>query len=155
MFSGNVFTLARSKTGENSLSGSLATGKAFRIGYESFVLDRQIQFVYQHLRFRKTHGVDGFDIDMRKPDYWMMRVGGRLTKTLAVIEKARVLSFYSQFHFIRNFDNEQFVYFGDTFLLGDFGSSLETGFGVYAHLSSKITFHSNLIYSINLPRLFL
>ncbi|WP_455465747.1 hypothetical protein [Bartonella sp. B39] len=68
-------------------------------------LDPQIQFVYQHLRFYKTHNVDDFDIDMRKPYYWMMRVCGRLSKTFAVIEKTRAI-FYGQLHFIRNFGDK-------------------------------------------------
>ncbi len=69
-----------------------------------------------------------------------------LTKTLTLTKDAQVLSFYGKLHFVRNFDDKQFVYFKDAFQLGSFGSSLEAGLSVYSQLSPKITFHSDLIY---------
>ncbi|WP_208436294.1 autotransporter outer membrane beta-barrel domain-containing protein [Bartonella phoceensis] len=155
LFRGSVFTLARNKTATlrgKPLSVSLTAGKAFMMGDENFILDPQIQFVYQHLRFHKTHDVDGFDIDMRKLNYSMMRIGGRLTKTFAGIEGAHAISFYGQLHFIHNFKNKQFINLGDTFLLGAPGSSLEAGFGLYAQLPQKITLHSTLTYKHKLTK---
>ncbi len=149
LFNGDVLTFARGKTATlrgKPLSVSLTAGKAFMMRCKNFVLEPQIQFVYQHLRFNKTHDVDGFNIEMRNPDYWMMRIGGRLTKELAVIKEAHVVSFYGKLHFVRDFSDKQRVHLGDTFLLGAFGSFLEAGFGVYAQLSPKVTFHSDLIY---------
>ncbi|WP_439330025.1 hypothetical protein [Bartonella gabonensis] len=73
--------------------------------------------------------------------YW-----GNLTKTLTLTKDAQVLSFYGILHFVRNFDDKQYVYFKDTFQLGSFGSSLEAGFCIYSQLSQKIIFHSDLIY---------
>ncbi|USP01413.1 autotransporter outer membrane beta-barrel domain-containing protein [Bartonella taylorii] len=155
LFNGDVLTLARGKTVTlrgKPLSVSLTTGKAFMMKCKNFVLEPQIQFVYQHLRFNTAHDVDNFNIEMKKPDYWVMRIGGRLTKALAVIREAHVVSFYGKLHFVRDFSDKQRVHLGDSFLLGAYGSSLEAGFGVYAQLSPKVTFHSDLIYQHKLTK---
>ncbi|WP_375669060.1 autotransporter outer membrane beta-barrel domain-containing protein [Bartonella sp. MR168JLCBS] len=149
LFNGNVLTLERGKTAAlrgKPLSVSLTAGKTFMIGSRYFVFEPQVQFVYQNLQFHKTRDIDNFNIDMRSPDHWGMRVGGYLTKTLTFTKDAHVLSFYGKLHFIRSFDDKQFVYFKDAFQLGSFGSSLEAGFGVFSQLSPKIIFHSDLIY---------
>ncbi|WP_273723975.1 autotransporter outer membrane beta-barrel domain-containing protein [Bartonella sp. AU18XJBT] len=149
LFNGNVLTLERGKTAAlkgKPLSVSLTAGKTFMIGSRYFIFEPQVQFVYQNLQFHKTRDIDNFNIDMRRPDHWGMRIGGYLTKTLTFTKDAHVLSFYGKLHFIRSFDDKQFVYFKDAFQLGSFGSSLEAGFGVYSQLSPKIIFHSDLIY---------
>ncbi|WP_375642320.1 MULTISPECIES: autotransporter outer membrane beta-barrel domain-containing protein [unclassified Bartonella] len=151
LFNGNVLTLERGKTAAlrgKPLSVSLTAGKTFMIGSRYFIFEPQVQFVYQNLQFHKTRDMDNFDIDMRSPDHWGMRIGGYLTKTLTFTKDkdAHVLSFYGKLHFIRSFDDKQFVYFKDAFQLGSFGSSLEAGFGVFSQLSPKIIFHSDLIY---------
>ncbi|UNF40117.1 autotransporter domain-containing protein [Bartonella krasnovii] len=149
LFKGNIFTRERGKTAAlrgKPLSFSLTAGKTFMIGCRCFIFEPQIQFVYQNLQFHNTHDIDNLNIDMRRPDHWGMRIGGHLTKTLTLMKDAQVLSFYGTLHLVRNFDDKQFVYFKDAFQLGSFGSSLEAGFGVYSQLSTKITFHSDLIY---------
>ncbi len=149
LFNGNVLTLERGKTATlrgKPLSVSLTAGKTFMIGSRYFIFEPQVQFVYQNLQFHKTRDIDNFNIDMRSPDHWGMRIGGYLTKTLTFTKDAHVLSFYGKLHFIRSFDDKQFVYFKDAFQLGSFGSSLEAGFGVFSQLSPKIIFHSDLIY---------
>ncbi|WP_375629907.1 autotransporter outer membrane beta-barrel domain-containing protein [Bartonella sp. CM88QHHN] len=151
LFNGNVLTLERGKTAAlrgKPLSVSLIAGKTFMIGSRYFIFEPQVQFVYQNLQFHKTRDIDNFNIDMRSPDHWGMRIGGYLTKTLTFTKDkdAHVLSFYGKLHFIRSFDDKQFVYFKDAFQLGSFGTSLEAGFGVFSQLSSKIIFHSDLIY---------
>ncbi|MBX4335193.1 autotransporter outer membrane beta-barrel domain-containing protein [Bartonella raoultii] len=155
LFQGNVFTLKRGKTAAlrgNPLSISLTAGKEFMLGCRGFIFDPQVQFVYQHLQFHETRDVDNFTIDMKKPDYWMMRIGGRLTKALMALEKSQGVSFYSKFHVIRDFSDKHHVYLGDNFLLGAFGSSFETGFGFSARLSPKIAFHSDLTYQYKLTK---
>ncbi|WP_375693305.1 MULTISPECIES: autotransporter outer membrane beta-barrel domain-containing protein [unclassified Bartonella] len=151
LFNGNVLTLERGKTAAlrgKPLSVSLIAGKTFMIGSRYFIFEPQVQFVYQNLQFHKTRDIDNFNIDMRSPDHWGMRIGGYLTKTLTFTKDkdAHVLSFYGKLHFIRSFDDKQFVYFKDAFQLGSFGTSLEAGFGVFSQLSPKIIFHSDLIY---------
>ncbi|WP_019218535.1 autotransporter outer membrane beta-barrel domain-containing protein [Bartonella florencae] len=149
LFKGDVLTFARGKTATlkgNPLNVSFFAGKAFNTGYEGLVFDPQIQFIYQHLQFHKARDTDGFEIDMGKLDQWMMRIGGRLSKTFAEFEKDRVISFYGKMHFSHSFGEKQFVHFKDAFHLGGFGSSLEAGLGINSQLSSKITLHGDLNY---------
>ncbi|WP_273719117.1 MULTISPECIES: autotransporter outer membrane beta-barrel domain-containing protein [Bartonella] len=149
LFNGNVLTRERGKTAAlrgKPLSFSLTAGKTFMIGCRCFIFEPQVQFVYQNLQFHKTRDIDNFNIDMRRPDHWGVRLGGHLTKTVTFTKEAQVLSFYGKLYFVRSFNDKQFVYFKDAFQLGSFGSSLEAGIGVYSQLSAKITFHSDLIY---------
>ncbi|WP_332061095.1 autotransporter family protein [Bartonella sp. CB74] len=155
LFKGDIFTLVGGKTATlkgNPLSASLSIGKAFMTGYKGFVFDPQIQVIYQHLQFNKACDIGGFDIEMGKPDQWVMRVGGNVTKTFVVSEKDRATSFYGMFHLIHNFEKKQFVHFKDAFQLASFGSSLEAGVGIYSQLSQKITLHSDLVYQHKLTK---
>ncbi|WP_375608577.1 MULTISPECIES: autotransporter outer membrane beta-barrel domain-containing protein [unclassified Bartonella] len=149
LFNGNVLTLERGKTATlrgKPLSVSLTAGKTFTIGRRYFIFEPQFQFVYQNLQFHKTRDIDNFNIDMQRPDHWEVRIGGHLTKTLTLTKETHVLSFYGKLHFIRNFDDKQFVYFKDAFQLGSLGSSLEAGVGFNARLSSKLSLYNDLIY---------
>ncbi|WP_208434196.1 autotransporter outer membrane beta-barrel domain-containing protein [Bartonella taylorii] len=155
LFKGDIFTFARGKTATlkgNPLNVSFSSGKRFMTGYEGIMFDPQVQFIYQNLQFHKAHDLDGFDIEMKKIDQWLMRVGGRLTKTFTTFEKDRFISFYGQLHIANHFGGKQFVRFKDSFQLGSFGSSLEAGLGINSQLSSKITLHSNLIYQHKLTK---
>ncbi|MGF7158308.1 autotransporter outer membrane beta-barrel domain-containing protein [Bartonella heixiaziensis] len=155
LFRGDVLTLARGKTATlkgNPLSASLTAGKAFMIGDRGFAFDPQVQVVYQRLQFNKARDIDNFDIDMGKLDQWVARVGGRLTKTLAAADEARVVSFYGKLHLAHGFGGKQFVHFKDAFQLGAFGSSLETGLGFNAQLSQKFVLHGDLVYQHKLTK---
>ncbi|WP_455473900.1 autotransporter outer membrane beta-barrel domain-containing protein [Bartonella sp. B30(2025)] len=155
LFNGDVFTFARGKTATlngRPFSGSLTAGKVFTTKCKNLVFDPQIQVIYQRLQFNKAHDIDGFDIDMKKSDQWMMRFGGRLTKTISVIGDSRVISFYGKVHFVNDFSYKQFVYFKDSFELGAFGSSLEAGFGIHSQLSPNMTFHSDVVYQRKLAK---
>ncbi len=155
LFQGNVLTLARGKTATlkgKPLSASVTAGKMFMIGYEGFVVDPQVQVVYQQLHFDKTRDIDDFDIDMGKLDQWMARVGGRLTKTLSATDEARVVSFYSKLYLSHGLGDKKFVHFKDAFQLGAFGSSLEAGLGFNAKLSQKFALHADLNYQHQLNK---
>ncbi|OLL54747.1 autotransporter [Bartonella henselae] len=155
LFKGDVVTLARGKTAtlkSKPLSVSLTGGQSFATGYEGFVVDPQIQLIYQHLQFHKAHDIDRFDVEMGKLDQWAMRIGGRLTKMLAAFEKDRIVSFYGKLHVSHGFRGKQSVYFKDAFQLSAFGSSLEAGVGVYSQLSSKLILHSDLMYQHKLTK---
>ncbi|WP_208434438.1 autotransporter outer membrane beta-barrel domain-containing protein [Bartonella taylorii] len=155
LLKGDVFTLARGKTATlkgTPLSTSLTSGKAFMIGDKGFIFDPQVQVVYQRLQFNKTRDIDDFDIDMGKLDQWVARVGGRLIKTLAATDEARVVSFYGKLHIAHGFGGKQSVHFNDAFQLGAFGSSLETGLGFNAQLSQKFALHGDLIYQHKLTK---
>ncbi|EJF78806.1 outer membrane autotransporter barrel domain-containing protein [Candidatus Bartonella washoeensis Sb944nv] len=155
LLKGDVLTRARGKTATlkgNPLSVSLTAGQTLAMRYEGFVVDPQVQVVYQHLQFSKAHDVDNFDIEMGKLDKWMVRVGGRLTKTFSATEKDREASFYGKLHFTHGFEGKQTVYFKDAFQLGAFGSSLEAGLGLNARLSSKFALHADLVYQHKLTK---
>ncbi|MCZ2159078.1 autotransporter outer membrane beta-barrel domain-containing protein [Bartonella sp. 220] len=155
LFQGDVLTLARGKTTTlkgNPLSASLIGGKAFMTGDKSLIFDPQVQVIYQNLQFDKASDIDGFDIEMGKPDQWVVRVGGRLTKTLAASEKGHVFSFNGKLHLVHSFGKKQFVHFKDAFQLGAFGSSLDAGLGFNAQLSPKFSVHGNVAYQHQLSK---
>ncbi|WP_254493905.1 autotransporter outer membrane beta-barrel domain-containing protein [Bartonella sp. B1099] len=154
-FKGDILTLARGKVlalKGKQFSGSLTSGKTFAIGYKGVVFDPQVQVIYQHLQFNQAYDVDHIDVDLGKFHQWMGRVGGRLSKTLGVVEEGREVSFYSKFSYLHNFEDKQFVSFKDDFQLGSFGSSLEAGFGFNARLSSKLSLHGDVSYQHRLKK---
>ncbi|WP_208441812.1 hypothetical protein [Bartonella raoultii] len=51
-------------------------------GHKGLIFDLKFQIVYQNVRFDKISDIDGFDIEMKKLDLWLMRVGGRLSEIL-------------------------------------------------------------------------
>ncbi|EJF97944.1 outer membrane autotransporter barrel domain-containing protein [Bartonella vinsonii subsp. arupensis Pm136co] len=154
-FKGDVLTLARGKTATlkaNPFSVSLTGGKAFATGYEGFVVDPQVQVVYQHLHFDKAYDIDKFDIEMGKLGQWVARVGGRLSKMFSASEKERDVSMYGKLYFTHAFEEKQTVHFKDAFQLGAFGSSLEAGLGFNAKLSQKFALHADLSYQHKLNK---
>ncbi|WP_375623936.1 autotransporter outer membrane beta-barrel domain-containing protein [Bartonella sp. TT119HLJHH] len=155
LFKGDVLTTARGKTATlkgNPLSASLMSGQKIATGYEGVVFDPQVQVVYQHLQFNEARDIDNFNIEMDKLDQWMVRIGGRLMKTLTASEKDRDVSFYGKIHFSHDFGKERAVRFKDSFQLGAFGSSLEAGLGLNARLSQKFVLHGDLVYQHKLSK---
>ncbi len=155
LFKGDVLTTARGKTATlkgNPLSVSLMSGQKIATGYEGVVFDPQVQVVYQHLQFNETRDIDNFNIEMDKLDQLMVRMGGRLMKTLTASEKDRDVSFYGKIHFAHDFGKERAVRFKDSFQLGAFGSSLEAGLGLNARLSQKVALHGDLVYQHKLSK---
>ncbi|WP_273788239.1 autotransporter family protein [Bartonella grahamii] len=155
LFKGDVLTTARGKTATlkgNPLSVSLMGGQKIATGYEGVVFDPQVQVVYQHLQFNAARDIDNFNIEMGKLDQLMVRMGGRLMKTLTASEKDRDVSFYGKIHFAHDFGKERAVRFKDSFQLGAFGSSLEAGLGLNARLSQKVVLHGDLVYQHKLSK---
>ncbi|OLL51085.1 autotransporter outer membrane beta-barrel domain-containing protein, partial [Bartonella henselae] len=114
LFKGDVVTLARGKTAilkGKPLSASVTAGKAFMVGEEGFVLDPQVQAIYQHIQFDKARDIDDFEIELGKLDQWTMRVGGRLTKTFSATDELRVVSLYGKLHLAHSFGKKQSVHF--------------------------------------------
>ncbi|WP_142417042.1 autotransporter outer membrane beta-barrel domain-containing protein [Bartonella massiliensis] len=155
LFKGDVLTRERGKTATlkgTPLSASLVAGKAFKTGYKGLVFDPQVQVIYQNMRFDKTLDIDGFDIEMGNLDQWLMRVGGRFSKTFAASEEGSVISFNGKLHLANSFGGKQRVQFGDEFQLGAFGSSLETGVGLNAQVSSNFVLHGEVTYQHRLRK---
>lgn len=152
---GDVLTYAWGKTATlkaNPLNVSLSAGKAFMTGHEGLIFDPQIQLIYQHLQFDKFRDIDGFDVEMKKGDQWLMRIGGYLSKIFTASEKDHIIFFKGNIHFAHRFGEKQFVHLKDVFQLGAFGSSLETGLGINAQFSSKVTLYSDLSYQHKLTK---
>ncbi|WP_208441813.1 autotransporter outer membrane beta-barrel domain-containing protein [Bartonella raoultii] len=155
LFKGDILTLARGQVMAlkgKQFSGSLMSGKRFVIGCKGIVFDPQVQVIYQHLQFNQAYDVDHIDVDLGKFHQWMGRVGGRLSKTLGVVEEGREVSFYSKFSYLHSFEDKQFVSFKDDFQLGSFGSSLEAGLGFNARLSSKLSLYGDVTYQHRLKK---
>ncbi|PIT69343.1 autotransporter outer membrane beta-barrel domain-containing protein [Bartonella tribocorum] len=152
---GDVLTHVWGKTATlkaNPLNILLSAGKVFMTGHEGLIFDPQIQLTYQHLQFDKFRDIDGVDVDMKKGDQWLMRIGGYLSKTFTASEKDRVISLKGNIHLAHRFGEKQFIHLKDVFQLGAFGSSLETGLGINAQFSSKVTFYSDLSYQHKLSK---
>ncbi|QEE12027.1 autotransporter outer membrane beta-barrel domain-containing protein [Bartonella krasnovii] len=155
LFKGDVLTHSWGKTATltaNPLSISLSAGKVFMIGQKGLLFDPQIQFIYQYLQFDKFRDTDGIDVEMKKADQWLMRIGGYLSKTFTAYEKDRIISLNGNLHLAHHFGEKQFVHLKDVFQLGAFGSSLETGLGINAQLSSKVTLYSDFSYQHKLTK---
>ncbi|KEC54010.1 autotransporter outer membrane beta-barrel domain-containing protein [Bartonella koehlerae] len=155
LFKGDVVTLARGKTAtlkSKPLSVSLTGGQSFATGYEGFVVDPQVQVVYQNLQFDKARDIDNFDIEMGKLDQWVARVGGRLSKAPTGSEGINATSFYGKLYLVHGFRKKQSVHFKDAFRLGAFGSSLEAGLGFNARLSPKFVLHGDVVYQQKLTK---
>ncbi|WP_455473904.1 autotransporter outer membrane beta-barrel domain-containing protein [Bartonella sp. B30(2025)] len=152
---GDVLTLARGKTATlegNPLSVSFTGGQTFATGYEGFVVDPQVQVVYQRLQFKEERDVDNFDIKMGNLDQWMVRLGGRLVKNPIGFDNVRTVSFYGKVHLSHNFGKKQSVNFKEDFQLGALGSSLEAGLGFNAQLLPKLTLHGDVMYQHKLTK---
>ncbi|WP_455476806.1 autotransporter outer membrane beta-barrel domain-containing protein [Bartonella sp. B41] len=146
---GDVLTRVRGKAATlkgRPLSVSLTGGKALSTGYENLIFDPQIQVVYQHLQFDKTRDIDNIDVELGKLDQWVVRVGGRLTKSPVEFDDARSVAFYGKLHFAHSLGKKQSVRFSDEFKLGSLGSSLEAGLGVNVKLLPKFTVHGDFLY---------
>ncbi|AQX26326.1 autotransporter outer membrane beta-barrel domain-containing protein [Bartonella sp. Raccoon60] len=154
-FKGDVVTLSRGKTAElkgRLLNAALSGGQAIITGYHGFIVEPQLQVIYQSLLFDEARDIDRFDIDLGKHDQLIGRIGGRLIKAFASSEKGHVVSFYSKLHVAHSYEKKRIVHFKDAFQLGAFGSTVETGAGVHAQLSNAIALHGDLLYQHKLTK---
>ncbi|WP_273760908.1 autotransporter outer membrane beta-barrel domain-containing protein, partial [Bartonella sp. ML70XJBT.G] len=65
---------------------STTMGKQFATSIQGLTFEPQAQLAYQRLMFDTISDADHFTIDMNNPHQWMIRVGGRLTKTVTATE---------------------------------------------------------------------
>ncbi|ATO57083.1 autotransporter outer membrane beta-barrel domain-containing protein [Bartonella sp. 1-1C] len=154
-FKGDVVTLSRGKTAElkgRLLNASLTGGQSIITGYHDFILEPQLQVIYQSLLFDQARDIDRFDIDLGSHDQLVGRIGGRLIKAFASSENADVVSFYTKLHVAHSYEKKRIVHFKDAFQLGAFGSTVETGTGVHAQLSNRIALHGDLLYQHKLTK---
>ncbi len=155
LLKGDVRTSVRGRTATlkgKPFSVSLTGGQAFAIGYESFVLDPQVQVIYQRLQFSNARDVDNFDIELGGLNQWVARVGGRLIKVPKNYEGVNSIALYGKVYLSHGFGERQAVRFKDSFQLGNFGSTLEAGLGFNARLSGSLVLHADMVYQRKLTK---
>ncbi|MEN3929703.1 autotransporter outer membrane beta-barrel domain-containing protein [Microvirga sp. W0021] len=146
-FDGNVSTTYRGKTA--SLSGQTFSA-SLEMGYpihflNGVVLEPQAQVVYQRLMFDRKLDVDMFEVRLGDIDQVTARVGARLSKTYTQSADS-LITVYAKANMLHTFNNSNKVYLGDTFRIGDFGTSIEGGLGVNATVSKNLSVYGDVAY---------
>ncbi|WP_017195921.1 autotransporter outer membrane beta-barrel domain-containing protein [Bartonella birtlesii] len=134
------------------LSISTTIGKQFATGMEGLTFEPQAQVAYQHLMFDTISDADKFTVDMNDPHQWIIRIGGRLTKTVVSAENGRAVSFYGKVNALKTLNNNQVIYIDKDYKLDPMGSSLEGGFGINAQLSQNVSLQGDVSYQQKLQK---
>nr|WP_244393528.1 autotransporter outer membrane beta-barrel domain-containing protein [Bartonella tribocorum] len=130
---------------------STTVGKEFATGVEGLTFEPQAQVAYQHLMFNTIEDADNFTIDMKNPSQWLIRVGGRLTKTIST-ENNRPMSFYGKVNLIKTFGDDGSIHIGRDFELDPMGPAIEGGVGINAQLSHNFSLHGDVSYQQKLQK---
>ncbi|SSZ39146.1 Type V secretory pathway, adhesin AidA [Bartonella grahamii] len=133
------------------LSVSTTIGKEFATGMEGLTFEPQAQIAYQHLMFNTIEDADNFAVDMNNPSQWLIRVGGRLTKTIST-ENSRPMSFYGKVNLIKTFGDDGTIQIGRNFDLDPMGLAIEGGVGINAQLSHNFSLHGDVSYQQKLQK---
>ncbi|WP_375643987.1 MULTISPECIES: autotransporter outer membrane beta-barrel domain-containing protein [unclassified Bartonella] len=136
----------------DTLNISATIGQKLATGVEGVSFEPQAQLMYQHIAFGTLSDIDGFQVNIKTPHQWLVRIGGRLTKTMLPIEKDRVLSFYGKLNVIKAFGEKRTIDVTKSFHLDSMGSSLEGGLGINAQLSKNIALHVDVNYQHKLQK---
>ncbi|WP_404977317.1 autotransporter outer membrane beta-barrel domain-containing protein [Bartonella sp. CM100XJJH] len=144
---GNTAKLKNAKM----LSISTTIGKEFATGMEGLTFEPQAQIAYQHLMFNTIEDADNFTVDMNNPSQWLIRVGGRLTKTIST-ENSRPMSFYGKVNLIKTFGDDGTIQIGRNFDLDPMGPAIEGGVGINAQLSHNFSLHGDVSYQQKLQK---
>ncbi len=134
------------------LAISTNVGKQFATGIQGVTFKPQAQLAYQHLMFDTIKDADNLTIDMQNPSQWIIRVGGRLTKTIAT-ENSRPMSFYGKVNLIKTFGDDQTLHIDKDYKRDPSGSSVEGGLGISAQLSANLSLHGDVSYQQKLQKL--
>ncbi|VEJ45933.1 autotransporter outer membrane beta-barrel domain-containing protein [Bartonella vinsonii] len=155
MLNGDIATALIKSTAKlkdtTTLSASATVGKKFATGMAGIELEPQAQLAYQHLMFKPINDANDLTIDMNNPSQWLIRVGGRFTKSIAT-ENNHPLSFYGKVNFIKTFGDDGNITIGDNFDLDPMGSALEGGLGINAQLSHNLSLHGDVSYQQKLQK---
>ncbi|CAK01989.1 autotransporter outer membrane beta-barrel domain-containing protein [Bartonella tribocorum] len=156
IFNGHITTALIDNTTElkdtDTLNISATVGQKLATGVEGLAFEPQAQLIYQHIAFGTLSDVDGFHVNIKPSHQWLVRIGGRLTKTMLPIENDRVLSFYGKLNIIKAFSEKNTIDIVESFHLDSMGSSLEGGLGINAQLSKNIALHADVNYQHKLQR---
>ncbi|USP03072.1 autotransporter outer membrane beta-barrel domain-containing protein [Bartonella taylorii] len=134
------------------LSISTIVGKQFATGMEALTFEPQIQLAYQHLTFDTLSDADGFKVDMNNPHQYLIRVGGRLTKTVVTTQKGRFISFYGKVNAIKTFGDDKAIHIDKNYQLDTMGTAIEGGLGINAQLSQNISLYGDVNYQQKLQK---
>ncbi|WP_245289115.1 MULTISPECIES: autotransporter outer membrane beta-barrel domain-containing protein [unclassified Bartonella] len=134
------------------LSVSATVGHKLATGNKSVSFEPQAQIVYQRLMFGTILDSDNLEVNMKDPHQWLMCVGGRLTKTLPVVEKNSFIAFYGKMNIIKTLSFSDTIEVGDTFYLDSMGSAIEGGLGVNVQLTNNIFVHGDASYQQRLSK---
>ncbi len=134
------------------LSISTTVGKQFSTGMEGLTFEPQIQLAYQHLMFDTIEDADNLKIDMKNPSQWLIRVGGRLTKTIMTTENGPAISFYGKANLIKTFGDDGTIQIGRDFDLDPIGTAIEGGVGINAQLSHNFSLYGDVSYRQKLQK---
>ncbi|WP_254492295.1 autotransporter outer membrane beta-barrel domain-containing protein [Bartonella sp. B1099] len=133
------------------LNISTTVGKQFATGIQGVTFEPQAQLAYQHLTFDTIADADNFTVDMQNPHQWMIRIGGRLTKSIST-ENNRPMSFYGKVNLIKTFRDDQSLHIDKDYKLDAMGSALEGGLGINAQLSTNLSLHGDVSYQQKLQK---
>lgn len=126
------------------LSISTTVGKQFTTGVEGLTFEPQTQLAYQHLMFDTISDADNLTIDMNNPHQWLIRVGGRLTKTIVTAENGRSISLYGKVNAVKTFDDDEAIHINKNYQRDPLGSFIEGGLGISAQLSPNVSLHGDV-----------
>ncbi|WP_396584000.1 autotransporter outer membrane beta-barrel domain-containing protein [Bartonella grahamii] len=153
---GNITTAlvgnAAKLDGTDMLNISATIGQKLATNTKGLVFEPQAQFIYQNLMFDIFSDADGLKVDMGNPRQWLVRIGGRLTKTTMSAEERKAVSFYGKVNVIRAFGDGKTIKISDTFHVDPTGSSVEGGMGVNAYLSQNIVLNADISYRQKLQK---
>uniref|UniRef100_UPI00235F33B7 autotransporter outer membrane beta-barrel domain-containing protein n=1 Tax=Bartonella sp. AU55XJBT TaxID=3019091 RepID=UPI00235F33B7 len=133
------------------LTISTTVGKQFATGVEGLTFEPQAQVAYQHLMFNTIEDADNLTIDMKNPSQWLIRVGGRLTKTIST-ENNHPMSFYGKVNLIKTFGDDQALHIDKDYKLDPMGPAIEGGVGINAQLSHNFSLHGDVSYQQKLQK---
>ncbi|WP_375627925.1 MULTISPECIES: autotransporter outer membrane beta-barrel domain-containing protein [unclassified Bartonella] len=153
---GNITTAlvgnAAKLDGTKMLNISATIGQKLATDTKGLVFEPQAQFIYQNLMFDIFSDTNGLKVDMGNPHQWLIRFGGRLTKTIMAVEENKAVSFYGKMNVIRTFGDGKTIKIADTFHVDPTGSSVEGGMGVNAYLSQNIVLNADISYRQKLQK---
>ncbi|GAA5097658.1 hypothetical protein GCM10023260_07710 [Bartonella acomydis] len=156
ILNGNITNALIGKTAKlknaKMLTISTTVGKQFATGIQDVTFDPQAQIAYQHLMFDTISDADNFSVNMNNPYQGLIRVGGRLTKTVVSNENGHAVSFYGKVNAIKTLGDDQAIHIDKDYKIDPMGSFLEGGLGISAQLSQNLSLHGDVSYQQKLQK---
>jgi len=146
-FSGAVSTRRYDHTASlkgNSFTASVEVGHNFALA-NGWAIEPQAQLTYQRLSFDNQYDIDDFAVVLGSPDQWVGRIGGRVSKDVAV-ESVERLQLYGKLNLIHGFGSGDRVFLGDDFHIGKFGTNIEAGVGLSLDMTKNASLYGDVSY---------